>query len=140
MLGVRVKVAKIGNVMDMRHSKSSKGYMIVTASPDEIIGIPSTSIEYYLDLLMNKAPDFSFMKSSGIVRQQFNLNRSDNNWIPEGIIETPPVVGRPFNIGYFHTSDVYQIIDDVILITKNSVYLLYSLIEERDKKLNNLGI
>jgi len=51
-------------------------------------------------------------------------------------------VGKPFSIngGSWQTSIVEEVIDNVILVTKNSVYVLYNLEELRERKLKDLGI
>jgi hypothetical protein len=45
-----------------------------------------------------------------------------------------------FTVGNWHSSIVEKIINNNIVITKNSVYAIHSVSEFRDKKLKDLGI
>jgi hypothetical protein len=58
----------------------------------------------------------------------------------KGIQNDDPVVGQSYGIGSWYTSTVHKIIDDDILLTRNSVYAIHNVEKIRDKKLNDLGI
>ena len=58
----------------------------------------------------------------------------------KGIQNADPVVGESYGIGNWYTSTVNKIIDDDILLTRNSVYAIHNVEKIRDKKLNDLGI
>ena len=58
----------------------------------------------------------------------------------KGIQNDNPVVGQSYGIGSWYTSTVHKIIDDDILLTRNSVYAIHNVEKIRDKKLNDLGI
>ena len=58
----------------------------------------------------------------------------------KGIQNADPVVGESYGIGNWYTSTVNKIIDDDILLTRNSVYAIHNPSKIRDKILNDLGI
>lgn len=64
----------------------------------------------------------------------------------KGIQLSEPKIGYPYFIegskseSNWHTSEVKRIIDDNILITINSVYVIHDVSKLRDKILNDLGI
>ena len=58
----------------------------------------------------------------------------------KGIQNADPVVGESYGIGNWYTSTVNKIIDDDILLTRNSVYAIHNPSKVRDKILNDLGI
>ena len=58
----------------------------------------------------------------------------------KGIQNADPVVGESYGIGNWYTSTVNKIIDEDILITRNSVYAIHNPSKIRDKILNDLGI
>ena len=59
-----------------------------------------------------------------------------------GIEDGSPIVGESYTLdnSSWYTSRIERVIDDCIIITKNSVYAIHSISDLRDKKLNNLGI
>jgi hypothetical protein len=58
----------------------------------------------------------------------------------KGVQNADPVVGQSYGIGSWYTSTVHKIIDDDILLTRNSVYAIHNVEKIRDKILNDLGI
>ena len=58
----------------------------------------------------------------------------------KGIQNKEPKIGESYGIGNWYTSTVNKIIDDSILITRNSVYAIHDIPKLRDKILNDLGI
>jgi hypothetical protein len=58
----------------------------------------------------------------------------------KGIQNADPVVGQSYGIGSWYTSTVNKIIDEDILLTRNSVYAIHNPSKIRDKILNDLGI
>ena len=58
----------------------------------------------------------------------------------KGIQNKEPKIGESYGIGNWYTSTVNKIIDDNILITRNSVYAIHDVSKLRDKILNDLGI
>jgi hypothetical protein len=58
----------------------------------------------------------------------------------KGILEDDPTVGKGLNLGHWRTSVVDRIIEDCVIITRNSVYAIHDLALIREKKLNDLGI
>ena len=58
----------------------------------------------------------------------------------KGIQNADPAVGQSYGIGNWYTSTVNKIVDEDILITRNSVYAIHNPSKIRDKILNDLGI
>lgn len=58
----------------------------------------------------------------------------------KGIQNKEPKIGESYGIGNWYTSTVNKIIDEDILITRNSVYAIHNPSKIRDKILNDLGI
>ena len=58
----------------------------------------------------------------------------------KGIQNKEPKIGESYGIGNWYTSTVNKIIDNDILITRNSVYAIHDVSKLRDKILNDLGI
>jgi hypothetical protein len=58
----------------------------------------------------------------------------------KGIQNKEPKIGESYGIGNWYTSTVNKIIDEDILITRNSVYAIHDVSKIRDKILNDLGI
>lgn len=57
-----------------------------------------------------------------------------------GEIHQLPEVGKSFRVGSWQSSVVDYIIDNDIVVTKNSIYALHNQSKLRDKKLSNLGL
>lgn len=58
----------------------------------------------------------------------------------KGTLEDDPTVGKGLSLGHWRTSVVDRIIEDCVIITRNSVYAIHDLALIREKKLNDLGI
>jgi hypothetical protein len=58
----------------------------------------------------------------------------------KGIQNAGPVIGQSYGVENWYTSTVNKIIDEDILITRNSVYAIHNPSKIRDKILNDLGI
>lgn len=117
-------------------------------------GLPTLMVDentdiskYYVDILRENVKDtYIIMRTTGIITQPSFSNYNTFAGITKnplvGISDGPPIIGQSYTINNssWHTSSVIDIIDGNLLVTKNSVYLIYNKSEERDKKLNILGI
>lgn len=96
--------------------------------------------DYYVSILKkNCENEYSFLKTDKSIVGTPNVFRRD---ILKGTSDGDPIVGKPYTIsnGGWHTSTVIKIVNDNILITKNSVYVIHNISEMREKKINDLGI
>jgi len=86
------------------------------------------------------------MKSSGIIRQptwsSYNTFVGMTERPVIGIPDGEPIIGKSFTINNssWHTSEVKKIIENDILVTRNSVYLLYNKSNHRDRIIKDLGV
>jgi hypothetical protein len=143
-----VEIIKLGDVMKMTPSTTdfSQNILIMTVEEDDAV------ISHYLTILRDHCaqhcPQYSFMKTKGIVRSSGADNYSFgpiHSMIGKhriGVSDGSPIVGQPFTINNnnWHTSKIELIISDNILITKNSVYAIHNNSVMRDQKLKDLGI
>ena len=58
----------------------------------------------------------------------------------KGIQNDEPEIGKSYGVENWYSSTVNKIIDEDILITRNSVYAIHDVSKLRDKKLNDLGL
>jgi hypothetical protein len=104
-----------------------------------IVNDGDSIFNHYIDILRrNYKGDCSFLKSTKeIVGSTFEPMQ---NLKLIGELLESPVVGKSFSLGSWYSSVVEEIIEEDIIITKNSVYALYNQSKLRNNKLENLGI
>ena len=103
--------------------------------------------DHYVAILKEKCGDkYKYLKTDqsivgtpDIQPDRFSKFDKKSNTL-KGIQNVDPVVGQSYGIGSWYTSTVNKIIDDDILLTRNSVYAIHNVEKIRDKKLNDLGI
>lgn len=103
--------------------------------------------DHYVAILKEKCGDkYKYLKTDqsivgtpDIRPDRFSKFDKKSNTL-KGIQNADPVVGQSYGIGSWYTSTVHKIIDDDILLTRNSVYAIHNVEKIRDKKLNDLGI
>lgn len=103
---------------------------------------------YYVNrLIVNCCDEYSYQRTTQSIVGYPNVFRSSlvgNQPTNElkGISDGDPIVGQSYTINNssWHSSKVERVIDDCIIITKNSVYAIHSISDIRDKKLKDLGI
>jgi hypothetical protein len=87
--------------------------------------------------------EYSFMKTDkaiiGKPKMSMRSNIQEGDSI-KGVLDAAPQVGNSLAVGHWRTSVVDRIIEDCIIITKNSVYAIHDPALIREKKLNDLGI
>jgi len=125
---MEVEIIKLGTIL------SNKTILIVNDG-DSIFN-------HYIDILRkNYKGDCSFLKSTKeIIGGPFNFLPGKSNKKLIGELIESPVVGKTIYLGSWHSSSVEEIIEEDIIITKNSVYALYNQSKLRNNKLKYLGI
>lgn len=100
-----------------------KNPMVMLSCDDELIN-------YYIDILINNYKEYRYQKTNGIIR--------DKRY--KGIPDGEPKVGESFTLdgSRFWTSEVIRVIDDKILITRNSVYALHDISKLREEKIKKI--
>lgn len=134
-----VEIIKIGEIVRQPESR----FIIMTVEEDD------STISHYLSIFRDYAkhylPNYSLLKTQGIIRSSGEdryFSGRDSHKHRSGISDGDPIIGQSFTInnGSWHTSRIENIINDNILLTKNSVYAIHNLSTMRDQKLKNLGI
>jgi hypothetical protein len=87
--------------------------------------------------------EYSFMKTDkaiiGTPKMSMRSHIYEGHSI-KGTLEDDPTVGKGLSLGHWRTSVVDRIIEDCVIITRNSVYAIHDPALIREKKLNDLGI
>lgn len=140
MKGLKLKILKIGNILPSVKEDTSNSTIMVISDGDEIISYYVSIVSEYF----KSDENYSILKSSGDIINQLYRNTfsKDRKLGLIGFADDYPKVGEIFTINghVWHTSMVNIIIDDCILVTKNSLYALHNDSILRDKKLKKLGI
>jgi hypothetical protein len=129
-----VEVIKIGEILgDINLFIEKKTYIepiiMIFCYDDNIVN-------YYLDIFIKNMGEE--LREKGIKLQKTYFFKKFNI---KGIEDSRPNIGKIYLLkSGWHTSRVDKIIDDCIVITKNSIYAIHSISDLRDKKLNKLGI
>ena len=132
----KVEILKIGSIIP---TKGKDTIMVVfNAGP---------IFDHYVSILKEKCSneyrylitDQSIVGTPDIRADRFSKFDKKSNTL-KGIQNKEPEIGESYGIGYWYTSIVNKIVNDNILITRNSVYAIHNVEEIRDKKLNDLGI
>ena len=132
-----VEILKIGSILPDIKGGSKFTIMVVYNG--------GYIFDHYVTILKEKCGDeYKYLKTDQSIvgtpnNLQFNLKKKGTTL--KGIADGDPVVGQSYSIdSYWRTSTVQKIIDEDILITKNSVYAIHNPSKIRDKKLSDLGI
>jgi hypothetical protein len=142
-----VEILKIGNVMPVLPIKGTRVYDSSQFRKQTIMFVNNGGFlfDHYVSILReNCESDYSFLKTEQSIvgyPQLFRTPHKQSDTI-KGISDGDPIVGVPYTInnGSWHTSKVEKIIDDYIIITKNSVYAIHNLSDFRNKKIEDLGL
>lgn len=122
----KIEIIKIAEIIGRFSGKPQISY--------EITDKTKHGISQLISYIRSNWDDYTLIESSSI-RQP--MNRTIFGY-PDG----DPVVGKSFTIngGSWWTSEVTDIVNQNIIITRNSVYFLYDKSIERNNKLMELGI
>jgi hypothetical protein len=100
--------------------------------------------DYYISILTSQCDDYEYLKTDKSIIGGINLNLMNRKDLEtfKCVPDDNPIVGKNFTVNnhYWSTSEVKKIINNNIIITKNSVYAIHDISELRDKKINDLGI
>ena len=135
-----VEILKIGSIIPDVISKEGKDTIMVVFDGGPIF-------DHYVSILKEKCGDeYKYLKTQQSIvgtpsnrPDRFSRFDKPSNTL-KGIQNKEPKIGESYGIGNWYTSTVNKIIDDNILITRNSVYAIHDVPKLRDKILNDLGI
>lgn len=135
-----VEILKIGSIIPDVISKEGKDTIMVVFDGGPIF-------DHYVSILKEKCGDeYKYLKTQQSIvgtpsnrPDRFSRFDKPSNTL-KGIQNKEPKIGESYGIGNWYTSTVNKIIDDNILITRNSVYAIHDVSKLRDKILNDLGI
>ena len=133
-----VEILKIGTILpDIKGGREFTIMVVYNGGP---------LFDYYINILKEKCGDeYKYLKTDqsivGSINNTPRFSKSDKISVTlKGIQNSYPVVGQSYGIGNWYTSTVNKIIDEDILITRNSVYAIHDVSKLREKRLNDLGI
>lgn len=126
--GLKIEVIKIGIVIPKTYDEhDTKTTIAVNNNCDNIS-------KYYTSILISKfRHDYNFIKTVDVGR----ILKS-GKFI--GVADEEPKIGENFKMNNYswQTSSVDRVINDNIIITKNSAYALHNISLMRNQKLNKL--
>ena len=138
-----VEILKIGSIIpSIKHEiieGKKEGTIMVVYNGGPIF-------DHYVTILKEKCGDeYKYLKTDksivGSINNTPRFSKSDVlSDTLKGIQNADPAVGQSYGIGNWYTSTVNKIVDEDILITRNSVYAIHNPSKIRDKILNDLGI
>lgn len=137
-----VEILKIGSILPVLPIKGTRVYDTSQFRNKQTIMIVSDGgelFDYYSNILRNNCDDYNYLKTTKSIVGKPNPFKNDTL---KGVSDASPQIGQSFTINNssWYTSKVEKIIDDYIIITKNSVYAIHNVSDFRDKKLNDIGI
>lgn len=145
-----VEILKIGSILPVMPIKGTRVYDTAQFKNKQTIMIVSDGgelFDYYVNILRNNCDDYNYLKTTKSIvgkPQTFRSSLVGNQPVDtlKGVSDGYPIIGQSYTINNssWYTSKVEKIIDDYIIITKNSVYAIHNLSDLRNKKINNLGL
>lgn len=153
-----VEILKIGKILQITPISGSRVYDTSQFRKQTIMIVSDGGklFDYYVNrLIVNCGDEYSYLRTaqsivgypnvfrSSLVGNQPKLGKFHNSSNElKGISDGDPIVGQSYTINNssWHSSKVERVIDDCIIITKNSVYVIHNISDIRDKKLRDLGI
>ena len=133
-----VEILKIGSIIPSIKEgvKDSKDTIMVVFNGGPIF-------DHYVEVLKEKCGDkYKYLRTDkaivGTIESGSLVSKKSDTL--KGIQNDEPKIGVSYGIGHWYTSTVNDIIDDNILITRNSVYAIHDISKIREKRLNDLGI
>jgi hypothetical protein len=137
-LNKEVEILKIGTILP--DIKGGREFTIM------VVYNGGSLFDYYVNILKEKCGDeYKYLKTDqaivGSINNNSRFSKSDKISVTlKGIQNANPVIGQSYGVGNWYTSTVNKIIDEDILITRNSVYAIHDVSKLREKRLNDLGI
>lgn len=137
MKGESIEVIKIADIIRDISVKDKQTILIISDG--------DSKIEFYTSLFIKeKSNNYNILKTTGgIVGQPFPhpfLNSKERGKAIIGVCDDNPKVGKIFTINDYswHTSKVVDIIENCVLVTMNSVYVIHNDSNLRNLKLNKI--
>jgi hypothetical protein len=131
MKGETIEVIKIADIIRDISGKDKQTVMIISDG--------DSKIKFYTSLFIKeKSNNYNILKTTGgIVGQPFLKERGK---VIIGVCDDNPKVGKIFTINdhSWHTSKVVDIIENCVLVTMNSVYVIHNDSNLRNLKLNKI--
>jgi hypothetical protein len=134
----KVEILKIGKVLPPIKGNKSIAMVVYDCGP---------IYDYYVSILKEECKNgYNFLKTEkSIISDRFSTRvagRIGEGDSYVGKYDDPPRVGLSFTLGNgsWSTSPVVNIVDDNIIITKNSIYAIHDISKMRHRKLKDLGI
>ena len=129
---MQVQVIKIASII----GPDSFPFILVANDGDLIYN-------YYLGILKTNKPEFRYQKTTLSIIGTPNLGifgKKSDKLIGES--DGDPIVGQSYTIdnSTWHTSLIEEILEECVLITKNSIYAIHNQSKLRDKKITDLGL
>lgn len=141
-----VEVIKIGQILGNINGGALKPIVMIITDGGDIV-------DYYLDVFLKNMKDelkqngVRVQKTAGgIVSDTPSFGDILRGKVPigkgrKGIEDGEPEVGQVYQLkDGWHTSRVDRVIEDCVLVTKNSIYAIHNVQNFREKKLKDLGI
>ena len=128
---MQVEIIKIGSII----GPSSFPTILVATDGDELYN-------YYLGILRKNRPQYRYQKTVQSIVGYPVLSPLDKNKTLIGKSDGDPIVGQSYTIdnSTWHTSLIEEILEECVLITKNSIYAIHNQSKLRDKKITDLGL
>jgi hypothetical protein len=137
-----VEILKIGSILPAMPIKGTRVYDTAQFKKQTVMIVSDggETFDYYIDILRKKCNEYNFLKTTKSIVGKPNLRKTSTTL--KGISDGDPIIGQFYTINNssWYTSKVENIIDDYIIITKNSIYAIHNLSDVRDKKINDLGL
>jgi hypothetical protein len=138
-----IEILKIGSILPPNPISGSTVYDTSQFRTQTIMIVSDGGpiIDHYVSILKKETSGYSFLKTQKkIVGGPFSYRPGNNDSRLIGELDGEIVIGMSFAVGNWHSSVVEKIIDNNIIITKNSVYVIHNISQFRDKKIESLGI
>jgi len=137
-----VEILKIGSILPAMPIKGTRVYDTTQFKKQTVMIVSDggQTFDYYIDILRKKCNEYNFLKTTKSIVGKPLLKKTSTTL--KGISDGDPIIGQSYTINNssWYTSKVENIIDDYIIITKNSIYAIHNLSDIRDKKINDLGL
>lgn len=134
----KVEILKIGSIIPsfVGKKEGKKNIMIVRNG--------GPIFDYYLNKLKS-CDEYNYLKSDQSIvgySNPFIHFKTNKKLNLIGVPDGDPIVGKTYGINdnYWYTSPIIKIIDNCVLITKNSIYAIHHISKIREDKLKQLGI
>jgi hypothetical protein len=134
-----VEILKIGTILpDIKGGREFTIMVVYNGGP---------IFDHYVSILREKCGDeYKYLKTDKAIVGTPSVFRSSllgsvKVTSLKGLSDGDPIVGQSYTINNssWYTSKVDRIVDEDILITRNSVYVIHDISKLRDKKLQDLG-